>query len=87
MSDCSIYVGLLDEGVDVWRPVRATHVAGSVYRIAEQSYDRETETWQFVPGTLVVCEQRDTDEGSVLAATRFADSGNAEGESLYRPEG
>jgi len=29
----TIYVALLDEGVDVWRPVDAEHVAGDLYRL------------------------------------------------------
>jgi hypothetical protein len=45
-----IYVGLLDEGIDVWRPVQAEQIGPSVYRIIEQPYDREIETWQFEPG-------------------------------------
>jgi len=38
-----IYVALIDESVDVWRPVRAKHIGGNVYRIVEQPYDREIE--------------------------------------------
>jgi hypothetical protein len=63
-----IYVSLLNEGVDVWRPVRAEYVQGSVYRIVDQPYDRETETWQFEPGDEVVCELIDASEGRLLAA-------------------
>jgi hypothetical protein len=67
-----IYVGLLDEGIDVWRPVKAIHVDGNIYRIAAQAYDSDTETWQFVPGDEVVCEMIDSSEGRILAATRKA---------------
>jgi hypothetical protein len=63
-----IFVSLLHEGVEVWRPVRAQHVQGSVYRIVDQPYDRETETWQFEPGDEVVCELIDASEGRILAA-------------------
>ena len=67
-----IYVSLLDEGVDVWRPVRAQRLRGSVYRIVSQRYDRDTESWQFVPGDEVFCELVESSEGRILAAVRKA---------------
>lgn len=68
-----IYVALLDEGVDVWKPVRAEHIQGNVYRIVEQPYDRNIETWQFEPGQTVECEWITMYEGRVLAARKTAD--------------
>ena len=65
-----IYVALLDEGVDVWRPVRAKHLVGNVFRIVDESYDRENESWQFEPGEKVICEENASDGGMILAATR-----------------
>ena len=65
-------MSLMDEGVDVWRPVQAVHVRDSVYRIVDQHYDREVETWQFGPGDEVVCEMRESSDGQILAATRKA---------------
>ena len=38
-----IYVGLLHEGVEVWRPVQTEHLYGNVHRILDQPYDREDE--------------------------------------------
>ena len=35
-----IYVALLDEGVDVWRPVEAQRLPSGDYLILEQYYDR-----------------------------------------------
>lgn len=67
-----IYVALVDEGVDVWRPVLAEHLSGNVYRIVSQPYDREIESWQFEPGDDVVCELIESSEGRILAATRKA---------------
>jgi len=67
-----IYVALLDEGVDVWKPVRAEHIQGNVYRIIDQTYDRDIEAWQFEPGAEVECEWITLDEGRVLAATKGA---------------
>ena len=68
-----IYIALLDEGVDVWRPVQAEHLSGDVYRILSQSYDRTVESWQFEPGDLVVCEMVEASDGRILAATRKAE--------------
>lgn len=67
------YIALLDEGVDVWRPVQAEHLRGNVYRILSQSYDRTTESWQFEPGDKVLCEMIDSSAGRILAAIRKAD--------------
>jgi len=67
-----IYVSLLDEGVDVWRPVKAEALEANIYRIAIQPYDREVESWQFEPGDVVSCELIESSEGRILAATRKA---------------
>lgn len=68
-----IFVKLLDEAVDVWRPVKAVHLDGQTYRIVEQPYDRETETWEFVPGTTVQFEVIDGSDGPITAAARAVD--------------
>jgi hypothetical protein len=49
----SIYVALLDEGIDVWLPVMARRLPNGTYLILEQDYDRSTEAWQFEPGSIV----------------------------------
>ena len=67
-----VFVSLLDEGVDVWRPVRAKRLRGNVYRIVDGPYAREIETWQLEPGDAVVSELIDSDDGPILAATRPA---------------
>ncbi len=66
-----IYVALLDEGVDVWRPVEALYVKENVYKILVQPYDPAIENWQFQPGELVVCEMVESSNGSILAATGY----------------
>jgi hypothetical protein len=67
-----IFVSLLDEGVEVWRPVLAEHVDGAIYRIVFQPYNREVETWEYEPGDEVVCKMIDSSDGQILAATRRA---------------
>lgn len=73
ISVAQIYIALLDEGVDVWRPVQAECLSGNTYRIVSQPYDRSVESWQFEPGDMVLCEMIESSEGRILAATRKAD--------------
>ncbi len=51
-----IYMPLLDEGTDVWRPVEATRLVDDVYVILGVVPDDET--WAFPPGSRVRCEPR-----------------------------
>lgn len=74
-----IYVALIDEGVDVWRPVTAEHLGKAVYRIAEQPYDRATEHWEFQPGDEVVCILTASETGPMLTALRRAETGGSRG--------
>jgi len=74
MTDVAqIYIALLDEGVDVWRPVQAERLSGNTYRILSQAYDRRIESWQFEPGDVVLCEMVESSDRRILAATRKAD--------------
>jgi hypothetical protein len=52
----TIYVALLDEGVDAWRPVQAEHVGGDLYRLVGKPPDDEV--WPFATGDVVRCEMR-----------------------------
>ena len=61
-----------DEGVEVRRPVRAERLEGDVYRIADQPYERDEESWEFEPGDAVHCEPMPSSEGAILAAPRRA---------------
>jgi hypothetical protein len=67
----TVYVRLLNEGTDVMRPVPARRVFDDVYELTKTNdYDPEYETWQFLPGQLVRCENRGTD-GILVAAAEF----------------
>jgi hypothetical protein len=59
----TIYMPLLDEGVDVWRPVLAVADGVAVFRICEQEIP-EDETWKFPVGSRVECKQGVSDDGS-----------------------
>ncbi len=52
----TIFIGLLDEGTEVWRPVEAERVREGVFRIIGR--EPEGERWQFASGSLVRCRQR-----------------------------
>ena len=71
-TEVVVYVRLLNEGTDVWRPVRATALADGTFRLREPNgYDLNAETWEFPPSTKVRCVTRkftDGDEGLVAVA-------------------
>ncbi len=77
-----IHVYLLDEGVDVWRPVQAEPLGEGIYRIVSANPEPEDEIWQFVQGDVVRCERKELMDGStqvtrLVAVDKFIDLGNA----------
>lgn len=74
MNDSSIvYVRLLGEGTEVFRPTPATLVSGSTYRlVAPPDYDQEDEKWEFCPGSVVLCEPKTLEGDRVLVAVATA---------------
>lgn len=70
-----IQIRLLDEGVDVWRPTRGLRVGPMTFKVMPTpSYNPDDEKWEFVPGSVVVCERRTLSEGPALVAVRRADT-------------
>jgi hypothetical protein len=67
-----LHVKLVDEVVDVWRPIAAELLRGDIYRISEQPYDRATEAWEFEPGDVVVAELMESSGGPILVANRVS---------------
>jgi hypothetical protein len=64
-----IYVYLLDEGTDVWRPTKGQRVGDFIYRLlSTENYDPEIEEWEFPPGSIVRCEYQDLSGGHHLVA-------------------
>lgn len=71
MSETIVYVELLDEGVDVWRPVSAVAESERVFRLTGEQ--PAGETWAFPPGSRVRCEERhDLSDGPALVAYQLA---------------
>ena len=57
-----IGVDLLDEGVDVWRPIESEIIGNNIFRIPIDAPIPERENWQFSPGDLVRCELKPISE-------------------------
>jgi hypothetical protein len=62
----TVYVQLLDEGIDVWRPVEAEYLGGDRYRLIGAV--PEDEVWPFAVGDVVKCEVRRLRDGRVTVA-------------------
>ena len=51
-----IYIYLIDEGVDAWRPVEAEYIKERIFKIISKM--DPTEIWQFLPESIVRCEEK-----------------------------
>ena len=69
----TIFVALLDEGIDVWRPVVAEIVESDTFRIVSKNPDPEDEHWQFPSGSLVHCERKHLDGREGLVAVSLVE--------------
>ena len=72
----TVFVRLLHEGTDVWRPVQARRVSSVTYRLAETPAPAD-ETWSFPPGQTIVAETRDHGAGPILVAVALASAYDA----------
>jgi hypothetical protein len=52
----TIFVRLLDEGTEVWRPVHAEEVGPLTFHFDDQVPSEEL--WEFPAGSIVRCENR-----------------------------
>ncbi|WP_298123068.1 hypothetical protein [Brevundimonas sp.] len=52
-----VHVRIVDEAVDVWRPVKAQPVSEHVFRLSDEAAPTD-ERWSFAPGDAVVIERR-----------------------------
>ena len=53
-----VFVRLLDEGADVWRPVTATRLSAATFLLNDDPAPSD-EVWAFQPGHVVVAEHHD----------------------------
>ena len=59
----TIYLPLLNEGTDCWRPVEAEPVGNNCYRILAAKLAEED--WATEPGSIVHCKLHRFSDGSV----------------------
>ena len=66
----TIYIKLLNEGTNVYRPVPSLKKDDNIYEVlGKDIYDSQDETWEFPPGSIVVCEWQKLSGGDCLVAT------------------
>lgn len=71
MAINNIYVRLLNEGTDVWRPTSGEKIAEDIYKILPtKNYHTDDEQWEFAPGTIVKCELQKKSNGKILVAVK-----------------
>jgi len=61
----TIMVALLDEGLEVWRPVQARAIGADLYRILGVEMDVRDERWEFSRGAVVRCKPKEFEGGDV----------------------
>jgi hypothetical protein len=71
----TIYVKLLNEGTDVWRPVEAKKIDSDIYEISSNNkYNNDLEEWQFPPNSKVICvSERKNDKDIKIAIRKYKD--------------
>jgi antitoxin component YwqK of YwqJK toxin-antitoxin module len=81
LKPTKIFVKLLDEGTDVWKPVSANLVGDGVFEIL--GIVPTGEAWEFSPGAHVRCEPKQFADGStaLVAMQLSADSEQSERET------
>ena len=67
-NEMTIYIPLLNEGINVWRPVQAKEIGSNVFEIVSVNDDTDEE-WQFNHGERVKCTYQELSEGKRLVAT------------------
>lgn len=69
-STQTIYVKLLHEGVDTWRPVLANKDGDNTFTILPNAdiYSPDDEAWQFNPGQTVKVRKEQHSDGTLWVA-------------------
>jgi hypothetical protein len=58
-----VYVNLLNEGTPTIRPTDAEVAGEGLYKLLPtERYDPENEEWEFLPGSIVLCQKVWTDD-------------------------
>ncbi len=70
MKAQTVHVKLLNEGVDVWRPVQVISEGENIFTILPNTdiYNPKDEEWQFNPGQTVRVRQEQRSDGIICVA-------------------
>ncbi len=68
----TVYVRLLEEGVDVWRPVSAHSLGGDVFELSSAPVP-DDEVWEFAPGSRVIVQTRQSTQATYPVAVGMAE--------------
>lgn len=69
-----IYIQLVNEGTEVWRPTKGLKLEGDLYKILKtNNYNSEDENWEFKPGSIVKCKFRIISGSKCLVAIERVD--------------
>lgn len=64
-----IYIRLLDEGTNVYRPTQGVMIEDLIFKILPtDNYNPEDEHWQFTPGKIVRCKKELVEGNELLIA-------------------
>lgn len=67
----TIYIRLLEEGTEVWRPTEAEELRDGLFKLLPTpNYDPEDEHWEFGPGSVVRGVSRKVEGDAVLVAVK-----------------
>lgn len=58
-----IYVRLLREKLEIWRPVEAMKLGKNTYKIISPNPEPKLEKWEFERGDVVQCEIKEFSDG------------------------
>ncbi|GGG95204.1 hypothetical protein [Silvibacterium dinghuense] len=71
-SRFTVYVRLLNEGTPCSRPTSAVHLKNGAYSLLPTAdYDSNDEEWEFVPGSIVFCEEARDGGSAFLRAEKL----------------
>jgi hypothetical protein len=65
-----IYVLLLNESTQVWRPVEALKLGKNLFQIISPNPEPDIEKWQFIKGDKVLCDKKTFSDGKTGLVAR-----------------
>ena len=70
-----IYIPLINEGTDVWRPAKGRRIKDLIFEVlCPDDYDSMNEDWQFKPGNIVKCKKVNMENKEILVAIELHES-------------